>query len=143
LALLARTANVSLAAKAVGISRRRAYQLRARDAAFREAWNNAREEGLDCLEAEAWRRAVHGTRRAKAVYYQGRKVGADVDQEYSDTLLIFLLKAARPEKYRDRHDHRHAGTLRHDQRDVLTTIDGYAGAGAKLAARVEVASEPA
>lgn len=30
-------------------------------------------------------------------------------QRYSDTLLIFLLKAAKPEKYRDRYDIRHSG----------------------------------
>ncbi len=44
---------------------------------------------------EAVRRAVEGTE--KPVYQQGRLVGHV--QEYSDTLLIFLLKGRRPEKY--------------------------------------------
>jgi hypothetical protein len=33
-------------------------------------------------------------------------------REYSDTLLIFLLKATKPEKYRERHEHEH----RHDHK---------------------------
>lgn len=39
---------------------------------------------------------------------QGNKKIATV-KKYSDTLLIFLLKAARPEKYRDRSETRHVG----------------------------------
>jgi len=34
------------------------------------------------------------------VYYQGKPCG--VVTEYSDTLLIFLMKGAMPEKYKDR-----------------------------------------
>jgi hypothetical protein len=34
-----------------------------------------------------------------------------VEHEYSDTLLIFLLKGARPEKYRERADVRHSGKI--------------------------------
>ncbi len=49
------------------------------------------------LEAEARRRAVEGVR--KPVYCRGEIVGTV--KEYSDTLLIFLMKGARPEKYRD------------------------------------------
>ena len=54
--------------------------------------------GADMLEDEAVRRAKDGVERP---VYQGGKLVGHV-QEYSDTLLIFLLKGARPEKYRDR-----------------------------------------
>ena len=35
-----------------------------------------------------------------------------MEHQYSDTLLITLLKAHRPEKYRDRVDLKHGGTIR-------------------------------
>ena len=50
------------------------------------------------LEDEARRRALQGVE--KPVFREGRQVGTVT--EYSDTLLIFLLKARRPEKFRDR-----------------------------------------
>lgn len=34
-----------------------------------------------------------------------------IEHEYSDTLLIFLLKGARPEVYRERADVRHSGKI--------------------------------
>ncbi|MBX6773030.1 MAG: hypothetical protein IRY83_14975 [Chloroflexi bacterium] len=55
---------------------------------------------MDALEAEAWRRAVDGVERP--VYQNGQRVGAV--REYSDTLLIFLLKGGRPQKYRERYE---------------------------------------
>jgi hypothetical protein len=53
---------------------------------------------VDTLEAEADRRAAEGTLRP--VFYKGEQCGEI--REYSDTLLIFRLKALRPEKYRER-----------------------------------------
>jgi hypothetical protein len=41
------------------------------------------------------------------VFYQGEKVGTV--QKYSDTLLIFLMKGVRPEKYRERFGHEITG----------------------------------
>jgi hypothetical protein len=58
----------------------------------------AYEQAGERLEQEARRRAVEGTK--KNVYYQGEPCG--VNTEYSDTLLIFLLKGAKPEKYAER-----------------------------------------
>ena len=58
---------------------------------------------MDDLELEARRRAVEGTERP--VFYQGGEVG--YVREYSDTLLIFLLKAHRPNKFRERVEHEH------------------------------------
>ena len=46
---------------------------------------------------EARRRALTGVE--EPVYYKGEAV--DRTAKYSDTLLIFLLKAHRPEKFRD------------------------------------------
>lgn len=45
-----------------------------------------------------------GVRRWTGAYLQ------EVETRYSDTLLIFLLKGARPEKYKDRQSHEHTGS---------------------------------
>ncbi len=93
---LKETANVSLSADLVGISRVRAYQVRKKDKAFAEAWDEAIEIGIDNLEHEARRRAMHGTSRPQ--FYKGEICG--YIQEYSDKLIEFLLAAGRPQKYR-------------------------------------------
>lgn len=82
LAALAQSANVRLACKAAGVSREMAYRLRRQNKAFAAAWQTAMAEAVDILDAEARRRAL----------------------SVSDTLLIFLLKAHRPEMYRERID---------------------------------------
>jgi hypothetical protein len=98
LATLREIPNVTAAARAADMARSGAYALRERDAEFKQAWDDAVEEGVDMLEREAQRRAFEGTK--KPVIYQGAIT--DSYLEFSDTLAIFLLKAHRPEKYRDR-----------------------------------------
>lgn len=101
LAAYAQTGNVSAAAKLAEVSRRSHYEWLARDKRYAAAFEEAVDEAADRLETEARRRAVSGV--AEPVFYKGEKVGAI--QKYSDTLLIFLLKGARPEKYAEWHVH--------------------------------------
>lgn len=108
LKVLARTCNVTHAAWSVGISRSRVYDIRKEDAEFAAAWDEAEETAVDSLEGEARRRALEGI--DEPVVYQGTistdEKGQPVTvKRYSDTLLMFLLKAHRPEKYRERFDH--------------------------------------
>lgn len=81
------------AAKQLGVSVRTMERARENDKKFGKAWADARLEGarsrLSDLETEAWRRAVKGTK--KPVYQGGKKVGTIT--EYSNTLLMFLIKA--------------------------------------------------
>lgn len=98
LAALAATGNVSGSARSAGVGRRTAYDRRAADESFAAAWGEAMETACDALEAEARRRAHDGVR--KPVYQGGKKVGEI--REYSDTLLIFLLKGRRREVFGDR-----------------------------------------
>jgi hypothetical protein len=100
LATLSESGNVGAACLKAGISRVTAYKHRAKDASFASLWESACEDAADTMEQEAFRRAVKGTR--KPVYQGGMKVGEVT--EYSDTLLIFLLKANRPAKFRDNYD---------------------------------------
>lgn len=58
-----------------------------------------------CIEDEAVRRAVEGIR--KPVRYKGRIVGHV--QEYSDTLLLALLRAYEPERFHERSSVEHSG----------------------------------
>lgn len=97
LAAFRESGNITLAAEIVGIDRRYHYNW-LKDAEYAEAFEEAVEHAADRLEQEARRRAVEGV--AKPVWYKGEQCG--VVQEYSDLLLIFLLKGVRPEKYKDR-----------------------------------------
>jgi hypothetical protein len=87
--------NVTQAAKSIRISRKTLYEWRKNDETFAKEWDDAVQDGTDALEDEAVRRALQGTE--KPVYQGGKLVGTV--REYSDTLLIFLLKGKRPEKY--------------------------------------------
>jgi len=79
LSTLRSTGNVRLACKTAGISRKTAYQWRNRSRRFRAEWDDAVDEAIDTLEGEARKRALAG----------------------SDALLMFLLRANRPGKYRE------------------------------------------
>jgi hypothetical protein len=95
---LAESANVTESAKAASISRRTLYNWRAADADFAKAWDEANELGTDALEDEALRRGHQGV--DEPVFFRGVECGAV--RRYSDTLLIFMLKARRPDKFKDR-----------------------------------------
>jgi hypothetical protein len=68
------------------------------DPAYAEAFEASRDEAAQVLEDEAVRRAQQGVE--EPVYQGGKLVGTV--QRYSDTLLIFLLNGARPDKYKQR-----------------------------------------
>lgn len=135
LAAFARTGNVSTAAKAAGRNRTYIYEARKADANFAAQWEEAREDAADALELEARRRAVEGFERP--VFYRGEPCGAI--REYSDTLLIVLLKAARPHVYRDNVGVQVGGDpgnpVKHDH--VVTVTDRIA----ELAAAFEGAAD--
>ena len=102
---LAETGIVSTAVEIAGTSRTRVYERRKRDAAFSAAWEAAEEQAADALEAEALRRAVDGV--AEPLVSAGKVVRDDdgnplVIRRFSDTLLITLLKARRPDRFKDR-----------------------------------------
>jgi hypothetical protein len=79
LAALRNSGNVRAACQAAEIDRSTAYDSRDSSKEFAAQWDEALEDAIDVLEAVAQKRA-----RAS-----------------SDTLLIFLLKAHRPQKFRD------------------------------------------
>lgn len=110
---LRKRGNVTDACRVAGFERRStAYEWRNADPEFAAQWEEALDEASDLLEKEAWRRAVDGVQEPVI----GR-VGKDEDgiltgpdgkplyiRKYSDTLMALLLKAHKPEKYRERQD---------------------------------------
>lgn len=101
---LCETGNVTAACKKAKISRQRVYEVRDEDALFNAAWQEALVVATENLELEARRRAEG---YLEPVFYLGRKIGSV--RRYSDLLLIFLLKAHKPEVYRDKLDIKHSG----------------------------------
>lgn len=94
---LSETGNVTYSAEVAGITRQTAYEHRNINEAFSALWDDAIEQSVDALELEARRRAKEGVK--KPVFWQGQEIATVA--EHSDTLLIFLLKAHRPKKYRE------------------------------------------
>ena len=94
---LRNSANVRAACKTAGISRSTAYSAKKRSERFRKAWEQAIEDAVDTLEAVAMDRA----------------------RKQSDSLLMFMLKAHRPAKYRETIRTQHTGPERRAHQDHL------------------------
>lgn len=124
IATLANTANIRAACIAAGISRTTAYNHKKGDAEFAEAWDEAMEEAIDTMEAAALKRGRDGTTRIKPIYQNGKKVGEEVIVEYSDPLLLALLKAYRPQRFRETVDHNHSISLVQAEIDKLAQAEG-------------------
>jgi len=93
-------ATVTHAAEIALISRRTHYVWIEKDSAYAAAFEEAKVAASDALIKEARRRAVQGVE--EPVFYKGELV--QTIRKYSDTLLIFLLKGALPEVYRERYE---------------------------------------
>lgn len=82
--------NVVLSAKGAGVDRQTIYRERRRNPEFAAAYEEAKQEAIERLEADAYDRA----------------------KKASDTLLIFLLKSHKPEVYRENLHQQHSGTVK-------------------------------
>jgi len=83
-------AVVTDACQAGGFSSATAYEIRKRDPDFARRWAEALERGIEKLEKVVTQRAIDG----------------------SDVLAMFLLKARRPDVYRERREILHTGDAR-------------------------------
>lgn len=124
LAAFAASGNLTVAALAAKMSRRTHYTWLATDPEYPALFKEAQDIACDALENEANRRAVKGLRRFKfhlgnAIIDPESLMGCQrhgpnrvsngdttpctckpyVEHEYSDTLLIFLMKGNLPKKY--------------------------------------------
>lgn len=74
---------------------------RRQDPKFAAAWAEAVEHGVDLLEDECRRRAYEGCE--KPVFQGGIEVGRI--REYSDTLMVLMMKGRRKTVYSERTEH--------------------------------------
>lgn len=119
LAAFALTASITKAAECAGVDRVLHYRWLKEIDGYPALWADAQTEAAQTLEDEAIRRAHEGV--AKPVIYQGElcfpwleKIDPETGEvtrkradeplairEYSDNLMMFLLKAHNPDRFRD------------------------------------------
>jgi hypothetical protein len=104
---LAESGCVADACRAVGMSERSAYALRARTDAisFRNAWEVALDFAIRRLSDAALSRAIHGV--AVPMFYRGEQVGER--RLYNERLAMFLLRYRDPRRYGRWNDRREPG----------------------------------
>lgn len=98
---LRKTGNPSLSARAIGFGPAFIKRWRQHDDEFNAECQEAEYEAADALEDAARKRAIEGVIREKWV--GPAESGHFVDEvQYSDTLLIRLLEANKPDKFANR-----------------------------------------
>lgn len=97
---------VTEAARRANVGRSTVYRRREDDEAFAAAWEELEAIVVERMEEEAHRRAVEGVESHK---YDKDGNLLWTETKYSDTLLIFLLKARRPGVYRENVKVEHSG----------------------------------
>lgn len=116
------TGNMTYTCRETKVSRRRVRKwLLSDDERFIAEYNEAAEQASELLEREIYRRAVEGWE--EPVFFKGEQAwkrdprtnalvldahGEPIPQavrKFDSTLLIFLTKGAKPEKYRERFEH--------------------------------------
>jgi hypothetical protein len=100
LSAYAELGTITHAAKKARVSRESHRNWLRDDPEYPARFAEAHAESCEALEKEARRRAIGGV--DKPVFQGGEEVGTV--RVYSDTLLIFLMKGAMPDKYRERMD---------------------------------------
>jgi hypothetical protein len=99
LSALSEGKSVKAACLLIKICRTTAYKWKEENEDFSTSWDQAIEDGTDLLEDEAWRRAVEGVEKPVG-FFEG--VPSTYVQQYSDSLLLALLKARRRSKFGDK-----------------------------------------
>jgi len=93
--------NIRASCKAADVSRSTIYYWRDKYVTFARQMKDAKEDAVDALDLEAWRRATDGA---------------------SDRLLMFLLKAHKPEVYNPVQNVRHEGTGKDGAIPIITEV---------------------
>jgi hypothetical protein len=131
LAAFRETGLVAHACEAANVGRSTVYEARTLDEEFAVAWAQVEDEVSDVMERELYRRAVEGIE--EPVVSAGKLVTTVT--KYSDSLLMFALKARRPEKYRDNVKVEHTGQVKQDTVVTFTPPEEWRGQMVDLAKR--------
>ena len=116
--------NITAAAEKATVDPATIHNWRKTDEEFGAAVEATIDESTEMLEDEAVRRAVEGT--LKPVFQGGKQVGSI--REYSDGLLMFLLRGRRPEVYKDRIASEHSGSGGGPIQTITATIEEFKAA---------------
>jgi hypothetical protein len=111
LEVLAEYGSVSRAAKGAGVSRSKVHRWLEDDEVFGFAYNQSLAAATEGLEEVARERAVRGARIERQIWRAGRLIETVVEYRPSDTALITLLKAQKPDVYRERVDQNVTGEV--------------------------------
>jgi hypothetical protein len=111
LAAYSKSGNISAACRAAEIERRTYYLWTEHDAEFVAAAKMAYAEACDYLEMVALERATIGHTTVKEVWEGSVLVRREVSQGVSDTMLAMMLNGAKPEKYKQRAEVNHTGSV--------------------------------
>lgn len=106
LAAYAESGNISKAARDAKVNPKTHFFWKD-NPVYLEAFEAAHDVACDTLEYEARRRAIEGV--MKPIFHRGKVVGEVL--EYSDALLMFLLRAERRQKFNPTKDAAGEGTL--------------------------------
>lgn len=117
-ALVLMAGRRSLAARAAKVARSTHYRWMETDANYKLLYERAMLQVVEVLEDEATTRAVEGVR--KGIYFQGCRVATE--RVYSDGLMMFLLRGAAPDKYREKTEHSGAVDLNLRFKGSLTEL---------------------
>lgn len=109
--------NVSDAARAAGITRTYAYEVRDGNPEFRRAWTDALAQARDLLKRYAWQLGTQGIQRRETRTRVKMVNGREVEREtvtvegrlVAPQLTMFLLRAHDPEMYGRDVNVRHSG----------------------------------
>ncbi len=127
LAAFAECGTITRAALAAKVDRTSHTRWLEADPEYAKAFADASDQAADKLEDEARRRAHDGLLRMK--FHQGEPIIDPRTQkpyyefDYSDTLLIFLLKGARPTKFRENKDITSGGRPLYKELEGVTLDD--------------------
>jgi hypothetical protein len=103
---------------------------RKEDAEFDSAFLDAFEGAADTVEATIMKRGRDGVPKIKEIYERDSETGQmrlikrEETKEVSDTLLIFMAKAMRPEKFRDTVDHSHKMVVMREEARRIAAQEG-------------------
>jgi len=102
------TGIITAACRASGVARHMVYGWQEIDPEFTAAFHTAQSVSTELLEREMLRRGVEGVEKPRWDS-KGNYIGSV--REYSDNLLMFAIKARKPDQYRDNSKIEHTGSI--------------------------------
>jgi hypothetical protein len=111
LEVLAEFGSITRACKAAGVGRAKVHRWLEEDELFGFAYHQSLTAATEGLEEVARERATRGAKIERQIWRQGRLIETVIEYRPSDAALITLLKAQKPDTYRERVDQSVSGEV--------------------------------